>query len=79
MPVMDGFEATAAIRSREREGGERVPIIAMTAHAMQGYREECLEAGMSDYLTKPISVQDLTRTIARACAVAPLTGRTPAA
>jgi CheY-like chemotaxis protein len=56
MPEMDGFAATEAWRSKERLADwERVPIIAMTAHAMQGDRERCLAAGMDDYMTKPIS------------------------
>jgi CheY-like chemotaxis protein len=54
MPRMDGFAATLAIRQRERSMGRHIPIIAMTAHAMQGDRERCLAIGMDGYITKPI-------------------------
>ncbi|HUJ21977.1 MAG TPA: response regulator, partial [Bryobacteraceae bacterium] len=59
MPEMDGFEATQAIRETERETGTHLPIIAMTAHAMKGDEERCLEAGMDSYVSKPITPRDL--------------------
>jgi CheY-like chemotaxis protein len=55
MPKMSGFEATAAIRQLEKMGSGHLPIVAMTAHAMAGDRERCLEAGMDDYVSKPIN------------------------
>ena len=66
MPEMDGLEATAAIRVRERQTGGHVPIVAMTAHALKGDRERCLEAGMDEYISKPIHSRQLLETIERA-------------
>lgn len=67
MPEMNGLEATAAIRARERETGAHVPIIALTAHAMSGDRERCLEAGMDAYVAKPLRPDELFATIGECC------------
>jgi CheY-like chemotaxis protein len=63
MPEMDGFEATAAIRSGERANGSRIPIVALTAHAMEGDRQRCLDADMDGYVSKPIDASELFRVI----------------
>jgi two-component system sensor histidine kinase/response regulator len=65
MPEMDGMEATAEIRSREKKSGKHVPILAMTAHAMRGDRERCLASGMDGYISKPIHPVDLFAEIER--------------
>lgn len=74
MPVMDGFEAVTAIRRHEAltlDSG-RIPIVAMTAHAMTGYRERCLEAGMDGYVSKPIQKAELFRVIEALCREKPV-------
>jgi PAS domain S-box-containing protein len=65
MPELDGFEATRLIRGLEQAAGGRTPIVALTAHAMAGHREECLAADMDDYLAKPIAPTALFEVIAR--------------
>jgi signal transduction histidine kinase/DNA-binding response OmpR family regulator len=90
MPDMDGLQATAAIREREKKSGIHVPIIALTARAITADRERCLAAGMDEYVTKPFRPQDLIATIERLIPVggqpmpvtpplADTTGRVPAA
>ena len=64
MPVKDGLEATRDIRQNEKiEGARRVPIIAITAHAMKGDREKCLDAGATDYIPKPIDSQEFLKKV----------------
>ena len=65
MPVLDGFEATAAIRESQSPDAPRIPIIAMTANAMQGDRDRCLAVGMDDYLSKPIKPEELRDVLAK--------------
>ena len=73
MPEMDGYEATAAIRTKEKSSGAHQTIVALTAHAMKGDREKCLNAGMDGYLTKPIRPQELDEVLSRYGARTPLT------
>ena len=78
MPQMSGFEATAAIRARERETGRHIPILALTAHAMKGDRERCLAAGMDGYVAKPIQARELYQAIAELVPNAALSEKTAA-
>jgi len=68
MPVLDGFAATTGIRKREQATGVHLPIVAMTAHALKGDRERCLDAGMDGYISKPISFDRVEEELARLCA-----------
>ena len=64
MPVWDGYRLTRAVRAEEQHSGKNaIPIIALTANALQGEKERCLEIGMSDYLTKPLEVHRLEQTL----------------
>jgi PAS domain S-box-containing protein len=65
MPKMDGINATRHIRLKEKATGLHIPIVAMTAHAMKGDREKCLEAGMDDYVSKPLNAKQLSETVLR--------------
>lgn len=65
MPEMDGFATTVHIREAEKDTGAHIPIIAMTAHAMQGDRERCLESGMDDYISKPLKAEEVLEKLRR--------------
>jgi two-component system, sensor histidine kinase and response regulator len=77
MPEVDGLEATSAIRSLEKSSGRHTPIIALTANAMIGDRERCLNSGMDEYLSKPLRADDLFATIERLVVPQALTTTTP--
>jgi CheY-like chemotaxis protein len=68
MPEMDGVAATTALRQREQASGAHIPVLAMTAYAMKGDRERCLEAGMDGYLSKPIQPSELWQALAEIAA-----------
>ncbi|MDH3627719.1 MAG: response regulator [Acidobacteriota bacterium] len=63
MPGTDGFEATRVIRIEEATAGRHTPVVALTANAMKGDRERCLDAGMDDYISKPARISDLKRAL----------------
>jgi CheY-like chemotaxis protein len=65
MPELDGTDATVAIRKMEQGTGRHIPIVAVTAQAMKGDRESCLDAGMDDYISKPIRKEELQQLIER--------------
>jgi signal transduction histidine kinase/CheY-like chemotaxis protein len=71
MPHLNGFECTAAIRAIEEQAGGRVPILALTAHALKGYDQQCLDAGMDGYVSKPMRAEELLAAIHRVTVSAP--------
>lgn len=78
MPGMDGFEASQRIREFEKRTGGHVPIVAMTANAMQGDREACIAAGMDDYVPKPVTMENLRRVLFQLGSAQVLSGAPPA-
>ncbi len=79
MPKMDGFATTAAIRESERHTGHHIPIVAMTAYAMSGDRERCLDAGMDAYMAKPLHARQLQKLVESLAADSPAESADPAA
>jgi two-component system sensor histidine kinase/response regulator len=77
MPGMDGFQATGMIRARELAMGRHTPIIAMTAHAMKGDRQRCLQAGMDGYVSKPINLAAILEEIASVIDTLAAVGKSP--
>jgi two-component system sensor histidine kinase/response regulator len=75
MPEMDGFEATAVIRQKDKAIGTHVPIIALTAHAMKGDRERCLAGGMDGYVSKPVQAEELIKAVEGLVGNSPATGK----
>ncbi len=69
MPVMDGLEATRAIRNMEREDAKKIPIIAMTANAFKEDAEKCFAAGMNAHLSKPLDIEQMKKTIREMCRI----------
>jgi CheY-like chemotaxis protein len=69
MPDMDGFQATAAIRAREKQSGTHIPIIAITGYAMKGDKQRCLDAGMDSYISKPLRSKELFEVVEQYTAV----------
>ena len=65
MPIMDGFQATVAIRQQEQFSAQHIPIVALTANAVSGDRERCLACGMDDYLSKPFTQEQLGNLLAK--------------
>ena len=78
MPEMDGFDTTIAIRKQEKLKGGHIPIVALTAHAMKGDQERCLQAGMDGYVSKPIHATQLLTAIESAVKSSDLQPRDPA-
>src|SRR5690606_18042951 len=76
MPELDGLQATREIREWEKSHGGRIPIVAMTAHAMKGDRERCLETGMDAYVSKPLRPQDIATALAELFPVVSTTAST---
>jgi CheY-like chemotaxis protein len=65
MPTLNGLDATIQIRKNEAESGQHIPIVALTAHALKEDRQRCLDAGMDDYLSKPINPNELEKTLSK--------------
>ena len=78
MPEMDGLTATRILRQRELATGQHIPVIAMTANAMRGDREKCLEAGMDNYISKPLRLSELVEMVESMALKHPLEGGRPA-